>query len=60
DRSSLSMSRSSILALAESSAGWFRTPAGPMARILLVADRHRGWRREGGKHGKRKFLRLDF
>src|SRR5712692_6966111 len=59
DRGSRPMSRSPIFALAESSAGWSRTSARPLARGLLFADRHRGRRRESNKHGKREFLRLN-
>ena len=54
------MSGATALTLARSSTRWFRASAGPLARILIVADRHRSWSRERGKHGKRKFLRLDF
>ena len=53
------MSCSPVLAITESSPGWFGTSARPLARSLLFADRHRGGSRESDKHGKREFLRLD-
>ncbi len=59
DRGALSVNWSPVFALAESSARWSSSSVETVARSLLVADRHRGRRRERNKQGKREFLRLD-
>jgi len=53
------LTRDTVFAIAESSAGWFGASAWPLSRSLRFADRHRGRSREGNKYGKRKFLCLD-